>query len=1187
MERAWKRRGCFLVVFAAFLGCALGASAQSRYSVTQVEFPAQSVKAVRLLILDTQDGTQPCIDELEVYAPGGRDNLALSSAGAKASASSCLPGYAIHRIENLNDGQYGNDHSWIPENAGQAWAQIDFAQVLSIGRVVFSRDRTGGFKERRVKTFEIYGLDSSNAWHKIDAVELAGNDPEALPASPVAPTKASPASLAEAFLAEEYAWLKTFGRADFDPAVSTPRYGMERRGPRHAGDDRLPLPRLAQAPEIDGRLSDAAWRGASEGRVRVASLRDFETSPLVECSVRAGYCGKELYLAIAMDRPLGTNIAVLSGADWRNLGVVAIADDGLVFNTFNASGLAKSQPIQGKWNKEQTAFEMRFPRAMFAGEPSEELRVGLGLGGKNTPKQGRPVCFRAAPFYAVQVPSSDPDAFRIRLGCDAQDQAVTIKGNVAALESEAALAPSKPQEILVPAVRGEIGRAFDLELVSDDGSAYTLHLFRYDPAEHVLEQAEALAARRAQEGLDVSAERASLTALRARQRRLLERKRADAEAERGLLYDARLCKRSLFYRDPGLAPVEKVLFEKRYPFNPSHNYSELLDGAWRPGGGIFVLETPRENGRLEPEQARVTRLFDAAGGVARTAMADFDVDSIYFAYRPSKDGYFHLCRMDADGGDPRELTTGPFHDYWPCPLPDGGLAFISTRCKRRFLCWRPQAATLHRMDADGGNIRPLSFANLTEWAPSVMQDGRIVWTRSEYQDKAADFGHTLWAIRPDGTQPELVFGNTITVANGYAYGREVPRTHEIACTLISHFGDLNGPVALLDIDQGRFNPDAISSITPEVFWPGSPPLSECFREPVPISRDLFLCAHAALSRFDLYLIDRWGNRELLYADPDISSQCPTPFLRRTPPPVFPEEIAADASPGGELFVQDVYRGATPEIKRGQAAYIAVSVELTHDLEQLADGAYRNDHEPFQQFYASPSDVLSGPYGWPTYVAKESLGTVPVEADGSAYFKAPSGKVLFFHLLDKDFNELQRMRSVMQLQPGEKRSCAGCHEDRSSVPGPNERALALRHPPSEITPPPWGAVPFSFEEIVQPVLDAKCVSCHNPERPGSLDFSATLDQNKIPASYRTFISRGLVHYADWTWSNPEVCKKLPPLSLGTVRSRLWEVLDAGHHGVRLTTAEMRAIKTWTDLNCPLWGDYVERAKRPAIARRMGN
>jgi hypothetical protein len=67
------------------------------------------------------------------------------------------------------------------------------------------------------------------------------------------------------------------------------------------------------------------------------------------------------------------------------------------------------------------------------------------------------------------------------------------------------------------------------------------------------------------------------------------------------------------------------------------------------------------------------------------------------------------------------------------------------------------------------------------------------------------------------------------------------------------------------------------------------------------------------------------------------------------------------------------------------------------------------------------------------VAKAVLGTVRLADDGSANFTAPAGKVLYFHLLDEDFNELQRMRSVVQLQPGEQRSCIGCHDSRSAAP----------------------------------------------------------------------------------------------------------------------------------------------------------
>lgn len=193
-------------------------------------------------------------------------------------------------------------------------------------------------------------------------------------------------------------------------------------------------------------------------------------------------------------------------------------------------------------------------------------------------------------------------------------------------------------------------------------------------------------------------------------------------------------------------------------------------------------------------------------------------------------------------------------------------------------------------------------------------------------------------------------------------------------------------------------------------------------------------------------------------------------------------VLAHARPaaGGEMgvfTVADVYQGVEPAVKRGTAKYIRVCEEVHSGLEQRPDGSFRADYDPFQDFYASPTHKVTGPYGWPSYVAKASLGLAPVEADGSASFLAPAGKVLYFELRDEKYNELQRMRSVVQLQPGESRGCIGCHESRNSAP-PTRLSLAMRRPPSRLELPPWGAVPYSYEKVVQPVLDARCVSCHN-------------------------------------------------------------------------------------------------------------
>ena len=292
------------------------------------------------------------------------------------------------------------------------------------------------------------------------------------------------------------------------------------------------------------------------------------------------------------------------------------------------------------------------------------------------------------------------------------------------------------------------------------------------------------------------------------------------KAEESLYLDARMAKRRLMFRDPDLAGLQRILFVHRHPYLSSHNYSDILDSQFRPGGGICILEVPRVGGRIEPRDAKVSTLFDASHGIARDPIADFEAKRIYFAYRPDKsptpgqDCYWHLMSVGVGGGTAQELTSGPFHDYYPCPLADGGLAFISTRCRARFLCWRPQAFVLFRMDAGGENIRPLSFANLSEWSPATMRDGRILWTRSEYLDKGANFGHTLWAIHPDGTHTELIFGND--TINCYMNGREVPGSREICCTIFSHGGDHNGPLGLIDLAKGPFDSAALTNITPDI-----------------------------------------------------------------------------------------------------------------------------------------------------------------------------------------------------------------------------------------------------------------------------------------------------------------------------------------------------------------------------------
>ncbi len=976
-----------------------------------------------------------------------------------------------------------------------------------------------------------------------------------------------------AILGEEHAWLKTSGYADVERRLRITPY-PERKHPKHAADDMLPLPLMPVAPKLDASTDDPAWQAASRGVVRVANIVGWSEGPLVEQAVEAGVCGTHLCLAITANRFLSAHIALVGVIKQPSRGLIVLRGDELKWTPLDVNGAAsESVSLPGSYNAARARVETRLPLAWFPDYEKDGLYVGVGIGGRWTAPGGRPVNFFPAPLALRQIGGCENGAFTLRVTMNARRTGLTVANDADSTQVEVSSLASNAviRDVRIAARQGPLGPEATLSLPDSGGDTWRLTLFEYAPSRRALTLYREMIERRAASGEDLSTERKRLSGFEARQ------------DSRDLLWEICSAKRALFLRNEELRAVTKLLFSKRNPFHPSHNYSVQFDSKWRPGGGVWSLSMPMENGRLAPEKARPVEVFNAGEGVARDPSASFDATKVYYGYRSSEKEYYRIYEQDVSTGARRRISPeGPFHDFWPTPLPDGGLAFITTRCKKKFICWRPQAAVLYRMEMDGTRVEPLSYANLTEFAPSVLDDGRLLWTRSEYVDKGADYGHTLWTIRADGTYPDLTFGNTIALPQGYANARRVPGTREVSAIMISHFGDLNGPIALIDLAKGPHEPSSIRSITPEIPWPGFPPNSEVFREPVPISRDVLLVAHAAQDRFGLYLIDRYGNRELLYIDPEIDSICPLPFHARKVPPVVRgvTNAALARQDKGHFVVQNVYRGLEGQVRPGAAKYLRICEELSTPLRKMPDGTYQADHEPFMQWYASPTDIIPEP--WPSYVAKGVIGTVPIEADGSASFLAPAGRVLYFQLLDAEHNEIQRMRSVVQVRPGEQRSCVGCHESRLSAPDAAPVKLrATQSAPSEPLPPPWGAGPFWYERTVQPVLDARCVACHNAKTSNKLDLSDTLDQHSIPASYRSLVRSGKVHFFNYGYQSG-VPYKAAPYTFGTMKSELWSILKDGRHkDVNLSPEEAHAIKCWIDLNVPLWGDYAFRPERRTV------
>lgn len=134
-------------------------------TINEEKFQPVSALAVRFTISQS-GGSQPCVDEWEVFDERN-ENVALASKGSKATASSALPGYAIHKIEHINDGRDGNDFSWISNESNSGWIQIEFPQPMKIERMIWGRDRSGRFKDRVASVYRIEAKLKDGSWQEI------------------------------------------------------------------------------------------------------------------------------------------------------------------------------------------------------------------------------------------------------------------------------------------------------------------------------------------------------------------------------------------------------------------------------------------------------------------------------------------------------------------------------------------------------------------------------------------------------------------------------------------------------------------------------------------------------------------------------------------------------------------------------------------------------------------------------------------------------------------------------------------------------------------------------------------------------------------------------------------------------------------------------------------------------------
>jgi hypothetical protein len=553
--------------------------------------------------------------------------------------------------------------------------------------------------------------------------------------------------------------------------------------------------------------------------------------------------------------------------------------------------------------------------------------------------------------------------------------------------------------------------------------------------------------------------------------------------------------------------------------------------------------------------------------------------------------------MEAASGNIRQLTSGlGFADFEGTYLPNGDIIFSSTRCVQTVDCWWTEVSNLYTCDKDGKYMRRLGFDQVHTVFPTVMDDGRIIYTRWDYNDRGQVFTQPLFQMNYDGTGQTEFYGNNSWFPTTITHARGIPGTSKVVAILCGHHTPQTGKLAIIDPSKGRQENTGVQLIapvreTPAVRIDTYGQDGELFMYPYPLNEKEFIISYSPSGNRDfmnLYFMDIDGKRELLVSDRALACTQSVPLAPRKVPALRPSSVDYRKTTG-TYYLKDVYTGpGLKDVPRGTARKLRVVA-----LEFRPAGIGWNTSQGPGGVALSSTPVSIGNGSWDVKII---LGDAKIYEDGSALFTVPAKTPVYFQILDENGCAIQTMRSWSTLQPGETFSCLGCHESKNSAPIPEGKVtMAMKAGAQNLEPfygPPCG---FSFPKEIQPILDRNCVTCHKGESP-DLPFSLTSHENIDEQSKRKWsdsymalthakknagsIAPGDISFSGWpdsvvnwagTQSAPEM---IPPYFAGAAKSKLITMLAKGHKKVKLSTGDLEKIAAWIDLYVPYCGEYTE-------------
>jgi hypothetical protein len=698
--------------------------------------------------------------------------------------------------------------------------------------------------------------------------------------------------------------------------------------------------------------------------------------------------------------------------------------------------------------------------------------------------------------------------------------------------------------------------------------------------------------------LDFTPELAELDGL---ERRLRAAAGVDAGKAKELYLAVRRVKRKIAFKNPVVDFTQLLFIDQPYPRGPvndTHESIHRMGITASVGGRLLVLDGLHPGGAV-----RLLAPKDKPGSFWRPDLS-YDGRRVLFCYKPHDGRSFSLYEINFDGTGLRRLTSSDYDDIDPIYLPDGHILFTTTRGNSHVRCGPfIYSYILARCDADGSNVYLISYNGEPDFVPALLNDGRVIYSRWEYSDKPLWRIQSLWTTNQDGTNTSVFWGNQSVWPDHLSEPRPIPNSRRVMFSGVGHHDWWSGSIGIIDPDRGFNFPHGLTKVTADRPWPecSKPPIDipespryhasgnyTGYKAPWPLSENDFLVsARGEDGKFRLYLMDTDGNRELIY-EGAYNVLHAMPARPRVAPPRQPDRVAwpgtgKDRKPPqpGVFYSADVYQGV-PDLPRGMVKWLRV-FQLDHKTYTTWAKTYRHSGPPVSIIQEEG--------------VKRVLSLVPVEPDGSVYFKAPAGRSVYFQLLDEHYRCVQTMRSFTGLMPGEQRGCVGCHESHSTTPPPTA-GLALRRPPTEISPPPWGHESVSFERFVQPVLDRYCNQCHagTGEARKVVDLGLRPGTSVFKEPYLTLVGSagwynpvdpkrpgyGIagaipVESIDPSMNDPRAYGTLRPMQYLSAKSRLIELASSGtHYDVKVDPVSLHRLITWVDACCPFMGEEELRA-----------